>query len=62
LSKTSYEILLDFYPEFPFAKAGVDICTVPAAYLTPQSPTAPQERNFSLFPESGEKLEPLSEW
>jgi hypothetical protein len=61
LSKAGYEIFLDFHSEFSFDKAGVDICTVPAAYLTPQSPTAPQERNFSLFPESGVKLGPLLE-
>jgi hypothetical protein len=34
---------------FLFNKAGVDICSVPAGYLVPQPPTAPQERNFTLF-------------
>ncbi len=35
-----------------FNKAGVDICSVPAGYLVPQPPTAPQERNFTPFLES----------
>ncbi len=52
LKSNPWEILLKNVngdPCFPFDKAGVDICTVPAAYLHPQPPTAPQERNFTLF-------------
>jgi hypothetical protein len=41
---------------FPFYKAGVDICSVPAAYLVPQPPTAPQERNFTPLLESSVNL------